>query len=66
MNNMLRRNFLKLSATTALIPAMGLPAFAFPKKTAADKKNLADFTGDGLNLTPKEYVDLLVLLAEKN
>ena len=66
MNNMLRRNFLKLSATTALIPAVGLPAFAFASKTAADKKSLADFTGDGLNLTPKEYVQLLALLAEKD
>jgi threonine aldolase len=66
MNNMLRRNFLKISATTALAPALGLPAFASITKTTADKKSLADFIGDGLNLSPKEYVELLAVLAEKN
>jgi threonine aldolase len=66
MNNMQRRNFLKLSAVTALVPAMGLPAFAFSNRTVADKKSMADFTGDGLNLTPKEYVQLLAQLTEND
>jgi threonine aldolase len=65
MNNLPRRNFIKLSAATALIPAMGLPAFAFKNKPA-DEKNLADFTGDGLNLTPKEYGQLIARLTEKD
>jgi threonine aldolase len=66
MNKLQRRNFLKLSAATALIPAMGLPAYAVANKITADKKTLADFTGDGLNLTPKEYAQLLAQLAEKD
>lgn len=52
MDNLQLRNFLKLSAATALIPAFGLPAFAFKNKPVADKKILADFTGDGLTKMP--------------
>ena len=66
MDKLQRRKFLKLSATTALIPAMGLPAFAITNRNATDKKSLADFTGDGLNLTTNEYVQLLAQLAEKD
>jgi threonine aldolase len=65
MNKLQRRNFLKLSAASALIPALGLPAFAFKNKPA-DKKTIADFTGDGLNLTTKEYGQLLAQLTEKD
>lgn len=64
MNKLQRRKFLQLSATSALMPAIGLPALAFTNNEVADKKNLADFTGDGLNLTTKEYVQLLAQLAE--
>lgn len=63
MNNLQRRNFLKLAATSALIPATGLPAFAFKNK-AADKKTVADFRGDGLNHSPAEYANLLARLTE--
>ena len=66
MDNLQRRNFLKLSAATALIPALGLPAFAFKNKPVADKNILADFTGDGLNLSTKEYGQLLAQLTEKD
>jgi threonine aldolase len=66
MNKLQRRRFLKLSATSALIPAIGLPAFAISNNKVADKKSLADFTGDGLNLTTNEYVQLLAQLAEKD
>ncbi|MDZ4807805.1 MAG: beta-eliminating lyase-related protein [Bacteroidota bacterium] len=65
MRNLQRRNFLKLAAASALIPATGLPAFAFKNKFA-DKKTIADFTGDGLNLTTKEYGQLLAQLTEKD
>ena len=65
MNKLQRRNFLKLSAASALIPAFGLPAFAFKNKMA-DKKTIADFTGDGINLTTKEYAQLLAQLTEKD
>ena len=63
MNNLQRRNFLKLAATSALIPATGLPAFAFKNK-AADNKTVADFRGDGLNHSPAEYANLLARLTE--
>lgn len=65
MSKLQRRNFLKLSATTALMPAFGLPAFADGKKIPTDKKTLADFTGDGLNLSPTEYAQLLIQLGEQ-
>ncbi|MEO5684101.1 MAG: beta-eliminating lyase-related protein [Chitinophagaceae bacterium] len=66
MNNVQRRHFLKLSAAAALIPGWGLPALAFNKKPAADKKILADFTGDGLHLSPMAYAQLLSTLTENN
>ena len=65
MKNLERRNFLKLAAASALIPATGFPAFAFKNKLA-DKKTVADFTGDGLNLSTKEYGQLLAKLTEKD
>ncbi len=65
MNNLQRRNFLKLAAASALIPATGLPAFAFNNKFA-DKKIIGDFTGDGINLSTKEYGQLLAQLTEKD
>lgn len=65
MKNLQRRNFLKLAAASALIPATGLPAFAFKNKLA-DKKTVADFSGDGLNLSTKEYGQLLAQLTEKD
>ena len=65
MNNLQRRNFLKLAAASALLPATGLPSFAFNNKLA-DKKAIADFTGDGINLTTKEYGQLLAQLTEKD
>lgn len=65
MSNLERRNFLKLAAASALIPATGLPAFAFNNKLA-DKKIIGDLTGDGINLTTKEYGQLLAQLTEKD
>jgi threonine aldolase len=65
MENLQRRKFLKLSAATALIPALGLPAFAFKSKPV-DKKIIADLTGDGLNLSTKEYGQILAQLTEKD
>ena len=66
MKNLQRRHFLKLSAATALTPALGFPAFAFTNKVVDDKKIIADFTGDGLNLSPREYIQLLSSLTEKD
>lgn len=65
MNNLQRRNFLKLAAASALIPATGLPAFGFNNKFS-DEKNIVDFRGDGINISPKEYVQLLAKLTEKD
>lgn len=64
--NLLRRNFLKLSATTALLPAFNLTSLGSPASSIDDKKKLVDLTSDGLNLTPKEYAELLVKLTEKD
>ena len=66
MSNLHRRNFLKLSAGTALLPAFGLPGFASGNKPADDKKTIADFTGDGLNLSPMAYTQVLAKLTEKD
>jgi threonine aldolase len=66
MRHLPRRNFLKLSAATALAPGLGLPGFAFTGKPADDKKILADFTGDGLNLSPLAYTQVLSKLTEKD
>ena len=66
MRHLPRRNFLKLSAATALVPGWGLTGFAFTGKPADDKKILADFTGDGLNLSPLEYAQVLSKLTEKD
>ena len=63
---MQRRNFLKLSTSAAVVPAFGLPGFAFGKQPGDPKKVLADFTGDGLNLSPLEYAQVLSNLTEKN
>lgn len=63
---LLRRNFLKLSAATALVPAFNLSSFGSPASLNEDKKKLVDLTSDGLNLTPKEYTELLVKLTEKD
>jgi len=60
-----RRNFLKTAAATALLPVINLSAFGAGKSTD-DKKKLADLTSDGLNLTPKEYSELLVKLLEND
>lgn len=63
---MQRRNFLKLSTTAAAIPALSFSGFAFNKQTADTPKIIADFTGDGLNLTPSEYSQLLLTLTQNN
>ncbi len=63
---MQRRNFLKLSATAAAIPALSFPGFAFNGQTADTPKIIADFMGDGLNLTPSEYSQLLLRLTQNN
>lgn len=62
---LLRRNFLKISAASALLPAFSLPAFGLAKPNEG-KKNKVDLTADGLNLTPKEYSELLVQILEKD
>lgn len=63
---MQRRNFLKLSTTAAAIPTFGLPSFAFNHQTDDTIKTLVNFTGDGLNLSPLEYAQVLSKLTEKD
>ena len=65
MSNLQRRDFLKLSAGTAFMPVLGMPGHASANKITDDKKILADFTGDGLNLSPLEYTQVLSRLTEK-
>lgn len=55
---MKRRNFLKLSSTAALIPAVSLIASAATKKTP-DLKVAVSLIGDGLDLSPAAYAQLL-------
>ena len=63
---MKRKQFLQLSAAAALIPAIGFPATVSGQKVADDKKVLVDFNGDGLNLTPFAYANLLSQLTANN
>ncbi len=67
MDNLHRRNFIKLSTAGALIPAFALPTFASKHEAVNTKsqKMIVDFTTDGLNLSPAEYAQLLVQLTEK-
>jgi threonine aldolase len=63
---MQRRNFLKLSTTAAAVPAFGLPGLGFEKRPDDTKKTLVDFSGDGLNLSPLEYTQVLSMLTQKD
>lgn len=54
---MQRRNFLKLSSTAALLPAVSLTASA-QKEKLPEKKNIS-LTGDGIDLSPAAYSQLL-------
>ncbi len=58
---MKRRNFLKLSSTAALLPAVTLIASAEVKKTPEPKVQVS-LTGDGLELSPAAYAQLLLQL----
>ena len=55
---MKRINFLKLSSTAALIPAVSLIASSATKKTP-DLKVAVSLIGDGLDLSPAAYAQLL-------
>ena len=55
---MQRRKFLKLSSTAALLPAVSLPASAQEKKLPGIKSTV-NLTGDGLDLSPAAYTQLL-------
>ena len=63
---MKRRHFLQLSSATALTPFLGLPVIAAGATNTDSAKVAADFTGDGINLTTKEYGQLLAQLTEKD
>ncbi len=56
---MKRRNFLKLSSTAALLPAVSLIASAAVKKTP-DLKVPVSLIGDGIDLSPAVYAQLLM------
>ena len=55
---MQRRKFLKLSSTAALLPAVSLTASAQEKKLPGIKTTV-NLTGDGLDLSPAVYTQLL-------
>jgi threonine aldolase len=55
---MIRRKFLKLSSTAALLPALSFSA-SMPEDTLPVLKEAVYLTGDGLNLTPAAYTQLL-------
>ena len=60
---MQRNQFLKLStAAAAVIPTLGFPFSVFSRTAPGEKQLVADFTGDGLNLTPSAYAQLLLQL----
>ncbi len=63
---MKRRHFLQLSSATALTPFLGLPIVSAGVSNTNSAKIAADFTGDGINLTTKEYGQLLAQLTEKD
>ncbi len=60
-----RRDFVKITSISALLSSMSLPSLASELKSG-DKKVSVDFSGDGINLSPKEYAQLLTTLTEKN
>lgn len=62
---LMRRKFLKAAAASALVPAFHLPAFGLANENKG-KKNIVDLTSDGLNLTPREYSELLMKFTEKD
>jgi threonine aldolase len=64
MNMQTRRKFLKLSSTAALLPAVTLPASAWGKRLY--EKNPVSLTGDGLDLSPSAYAQLLQQLTTNN
>lgn len=68
MKNLPRRNFLKLSSFGTLLPAFYTSEASAKNQLVEDKAmNLTvDFTSDGLNLSPKEYAQLLSEVVEKN
>lgn len=66
MKELHRRNFIKLTTTAALLPSLSLDTFASTNPSDKTKSTMpVDFTTDSLNLTPKEYSDLLSKLTEK-
>ena len=60
-----RSQFLKLSAVTALFPALGFPSSFLINPVFDNKKAISSFIGDGLNLSPTAYVKLLSELTAK-
>ena len=62
---MQRRKFLKLSSTAALLPAVSLTASAQEKKLPGIKSTV-NLTGDGLDLSPSVYTQLLQQLTEND
>ena len=67
MNRFSRRGFIKSSASTT---ALGLASSIFPSDYTAQpnarvSRGTVQFTSDGLNLTPLEYSQLLLKLAEE-
>jgi threonine aldolase len=62
---MKRRNFLKLSSTAALLPAASLIASGQVKQTPEPKRQVS-LIGDGLELSPAGYAQLLLQLTAKD
>ena len=62
---MKRRNFLKLSSTAALLPAVSLIGSAQVKKIPEPKVPVT-LTGDGIELSPAAYTQLLLQLTSND
>ena len=62
---MQRRKFLTLSSTAALLPAVSLIASAGVKKMPEPTVQVS-FIGDGLDLSPAAYAQLLMQLASND
>ncbi|HDT11212.1 MAG TPA: aminotransferase class I/II-fold pyridoxal phosphate-dependent enzyme [bacterium] len=68
MNEIKRRDFLRLSGAAAAFGMASQSAFSadyFRRKEKSGLEKIVNFTGDGLGLTPAEYSALLVKLAEE-
>lgn len=62
---MQRRKFLKISSTAALLPAVSLTVSA-NEKGFAEKNDVVNLTGDGLDFSPAAYTQLLQKLTANN